>query len=367
MNVFLEVISGILKGLTYGGMASVAVIFLSLIFRYFTDEKFPLLMGIALGLGLLGIGGGLTAILDQPTTGGVVEIILASIIIVWGVNAGDRLASRIPKRGKPLLGLLMTKKTRYITIKLPHRRLIHDISGKPRLPSDLKADLSEREFLLPADLPPEELAERLKRRLITDWGVGEVELELDEGGKVIYLAVAAKEHGISETIPSGNVAVPVKCSRMPSGLAPGDFVRIYLEDGEVIDRLEVKGVEKEEKEITIVTSLDVFERLREKKASMVIALSSMKPVSLSVKKRSGNIERFKVDKIISSVKKAGASDERTEEVVKKIEERFLKAPMPVSTKEIKEAVIEELKETSPKVAENYRQFRKPEYDHSSHT
>ena len=66
--------------------------------------------------------------------------------------------------------LIINKK--YTKIKLPNARLIYDISGKSRVPEEIKNNLSEREMIFPSDLPAEAIERRLKRRLITDWGVG---------------------------------------------------------------------------------------------------------------------------------------------------------------------------------------------------
>ncbi|MFQ6086314.1 MAG: hypothetical protein ACE5OY_08670 [Candidatus Bathyarchaeia archaeon] len=228
----MEAALGFIQGVIYGGVASVPIIFLSLIFTYLTGKRFPSLMGVILGLGILGIGGGLLAVLNQPTVGGVTEVIVASILIVWVVNAGNKLAEKIPKKNGSISGIWRrARKHGYLTIKLPGARLINDISGKPRVPEDLKIELSEREFVLPYDLPRDELSNRLKRRLITDWGIGDVELDLDDEYRVNYFAVAARELGIGQTIPSGSVATPIKCNMMPHGLAAGDLVRVYLDNG----------------------------------------------------------------------------------------------------------------------------------------
>ncbi|MEM4733183.1 MAG: hypothetical protein QXD70_01485, partial [Candidatus Bathyarchaeia archaeon] len=233
-DLIIELLLGILRGIVYGGIAAFPIIFLSLIFRYFTNEKLPSFIGIILGLGILGVSGGLLAVLEQTTIEGVAQIIVGSIVIVWSVGAGDKMAEKIPKVREPFFHGLKGKKPKYVTIRLPNKRLIYDISGKPRVLDELKSELSEREFIFSSDLSTEEITSRIRRRLISDWGVGDVELELDEMGKIVYLAVSAREHGISEMIPKGSLAVPIKCDMVPSGLASGDIVRIYLKDKNVI-------------------------------------------------------------------------------------------------------------------------------------
>ncbi|MFQ6085537.1 MAG: ATP cone domain-containing protein [Candidatus Bathyarchaeia archaeon] len=357
--MFQEAAFGFIQGVIYGGVASVPIIFLSLVFTYLTGERFPSLMGVILGLGILGIGGGLLAVLNQPTVGGVVEVIVASILIVWVVNVGNRLAERIPKKNGSISAIWRrARRHGYLTIKLPDARLINDISGKPRVPEDLKIELSEREFVLPRDLPKDELSNRLKRRLITDWGIGDVEIDLDDEDRVTYFAVAARELGISQTIPSGSVATPIKCDGMPLGLAAGDFVRIYLDNGEVIDRVEVKGVDRAERSVTVLADMDSLERMRNRRASLIVALPTAVRKPVEVKKRSGVIQEFDLIQIAGDMKKAGVGDDLAEAVATRVRARFAKRTSPVPTERIREAVIRELRKKDPKAARLFERYRR---------
>lgn len=359
-ELLAELLMGLVKGIIYGGIAAFPIFFVSLIFRYFTNEKLPSFIGIILGLGILGISGGLVAVLDETTAGGVAQILIASIVIVWSVGAGDKVAEKIPKSTEPLFHVLTGKRRRHITIKLPHARLIYDVSGKPRVPDELKSELSEREFILPSDLPQGEMVDRLRRRLVTDWGVGDVELELDETGSVVYLAVSATEYGISETIPTGRIAVPVECNMIPSGLSSGDIVRIYLKDKEVIDQVEVKGVSKEDKIVTVIVSPDSFEKIKEKEAHLIVALPSKKRKfqTINVKKRVGSIEEFDTEKILSSIIRAGANEDLAKEIVKKVKTRFAKLTTPIKTDDVKQAIVEELEKADPQIARRFKSYRK---------
>ena len=200
-EVVTEVLLGLLTGLISGAVAFFAVCLFSIVYRYFTQEKFPAFLGIAFGLGFWGFTGGLVDIFAQPTIGQAVEIVPVTIFAVWGVNVGDTIAIKLPSRGTSLLNGIRHGRNIYNTVKLPNEKLIFDMAAKPKVPDSLKAELSEREFTLPADLPIADIANRVKRRLITDWGVGDVEVELDQDGKVIHLAISAKEQGLSGLIP----------------------------------------------------------------------------------------------------------------------------------------------------------------------
>jgi len=352
-----ESLFGLLRGLISGTVAFFTVMLLSIVYRYFTDEKLSSFIGILFGLGFLGFSGGLLAILEQPTLGGAIEIVAVSIFIVWGVNTGDKIAGKIPKKSAAsIINGIRGGKTAYTTIKMPNSRLIYDMVGRPRIPESLKLELSEREFTLPADLPVEDIANRVKRRLITDWGIGDVELELDQERKVIHLAISAKERGLSAAIPEGSVAVPIECKVIPSNLASGDLVKIFLENKEVIDRIEVKGVNEEQRVITIVADLGLLEKIQSNKSSLVVALPYEAPTHpvISVEQKSGEIEDFKLQKIVNSLKKVGVADDLANKIVKKVQAKLCKMDPPVSTRLIKAAVVEELEKNNPEAAKKLR-------------
>ena len=96
--LIIESLYGFLRGLIFGTVGFFTVMLLSIVYRYFTNERLSSFIGILFGLGFLGFSGGLLAILDQPTLGGAMEIVAVSIFIVWGVNTGDKIAEKIPKK-----------------------------------------------------------------------------------------------------------------------------------------------------------------------------------------------------------------------------------------------------------------------------
>jgi hypothetical protein len=355
--VVVESLSGLLRGIIYGAVAFLLVMLLSIVYRYFTNEKLSSFIGILFGLGFLGFSGGLLAIFENPTLGHAIEILTVSILVVWGVNTGDKIAEKMPKKSAAaILDGIRGGKPSYTTVKLPHARLIFDMAGKPRVPDSLKAELSEREFTLPAAIPLEEIIKRVKRRLITDWGVGDVELELDQDGKVIHIAISAKERGLSAAIPEGSVAIPIECRVIPSNLASGDFVKIFLENNKVIERIEVKGVNEEHKVITIVADSELLKTIQGNKSSLVVALPYVAPQHpiMSVEQKSGEIEEFKLQKIVNYLKKVGVTDEAASKIVTKVQAKLDKMDPPISTKLIKTIIIEELEKENPEAAKKLR-------------
>jgi len=357
-EILLEALWGIFKGIISGIIAFFAVLLLALVYRYFTNEKLSSFISIAFGLGFWGFSGGLLAILETPTVGGALEIVAVAIFVVWGGNTGDKIAEKLPKKSISLLGLRGGKPA-YTTIKLPNARLIYDMASKPRVPASLKAELSEREFILPSDIPVTDIANRVKRRLITDWGVGDVEIEIDQDGKVIHLAVSAKEQGLSALIPEGNVAIPIECDVIPSNLASGDIVKIFLDNEEVLERVELKGVDEAKKVITIVAKSSMLEKIRGKAARLVVALPSVASPHqyISVEQESGVIEEFQISKIVNSLRKVGVTGDLANSTVEKVQSKLGKMEPPVSTRLIKAVVIEELEKENPEAAKKLKTHR----------
>lgn len=352
-----EAISGLFRGMFMGTVAFIAVMALSVVYRYFTSEKLSSFIGIVFGLGFLGFAGGLLAVLEQPTFGGAIEIVAVTILAVWGVNIGDKIAEKIPKRSaSAIFGGIIAGKSAYRTVKLPNSRLIFDMVGKPRVPDDVRNELSEREFTLPADLPVEDISQRIKRRLITDWGIGDAELELDQEGKIIHLAISAKEKGLSLSIPEDNVAIPIECKVFPSNLAPGDLVKIFFENDAIIEGIEVNGVDRNRGIMTIIAKASLLEKIRGEKASLVIALpaTTQRQKEISVEQKSGVIEEFKIQKIVNSLRKLGVKETTANEIVVRVQKKLSKMDPPVSTRLIKTAIIEEMEKECPEAVGRMR-------------
>ncbi|MCP8309961.1 MAG: CBS domain-containing protein, partial [Candidatus Methylarchaceae archaeon HK01M] len=144
---------------------------------------------------------------------------------------------------------------------------------------------------------------RVRRQLMTDWGLGDVEVELNEEGEVTYLAVADREQTISETIDFGYVALPLEYDVAPSGVAPRDIVGVYLEDDTYINRAEVKGIDRENRAITILVSRDLLEKYKGKRAKQIIALPTYRPAPLVKDIMTASVKTITADEeILNAVK-----------------------------------------------------------------
>jgi len=273
-----DIISGITSGLIYGLISAVFIAPLAMIFRYFTKERFPWLISIILGLGIVGISGGLLALVDQPTPLSVTRIIVASIILVWISNEGDKLTTRLPKTKKiPFISSwIESSRQNYLVVKLPAERDIRDIIGRPGVSSVVKKELEGSEFVFPEDIPIEDLIRRLRRRLITDWGLGDVEIELDQKGRVTYFAIGAMTKGLSDVLKEGYVAFPIKYQDIPNGLTQRDLVQVYSGNELLLNFVEIQGVNEDNKTLTLILAAQDLPKCLGKKITQIIALPRTK-------------------------------------------------------------------------------------------
>ena len=352
IEILLDPLTGLLDGLISGTIAFFAVLVFSFFYRFFTNEKIPAFIGIAFGLGFWGFTGGLVDVFQQPTLGGAIKILTVLIFVVWGINTGDKISAKIPKKGTEMLKGIGYGNKKFTTIKLPHERLIFDIVSKPKLPNSLKMELSEREFTLPSDLLPETIIKRVKRRLITDWGLGDVEIELSKDGRITHLSVSAKDEGLSVILPRDKIALPIECELLPSTLAIGDYVTVFLENKHIIERIEVKGIDEKKKVITIFSDPTDLEMIRNSKAKLVIALPIRvpKPPELSVECESGSIEEFKAEKILKTLNEIGVDSKVANEIINRVQYKLYKIDPPVTKANIKKVTIRELEKENPNAA-----------------
>ncbi len=199
----------------------------------------------------------------------------------------------------------------------------------------------------------------MKRRLITDWGLGDAEIELTQDGRISHFSVAAKEEGLSVILPTGKIAIPIECKILPSNLTIGDFVTVFLENKQVIEKTEVKGIDEKNKVITIFSNPQSLDKIRNSRARLVVALpiSVPKPPALSVECESGVIEEFKTDKILNSLIGVGVDRKEATVIIDRVQFRLCKLDPPVSKSTIKRAIIEELELENSEVAKKFKKRR----------
>ena len=100
----------------------------------------------------------------------------------------------------------------------------------------------------------------------------------------------------------------------------------------------------------------MLKTIQGKKSSLVVALPYETPTHtvISVEQKSGKIEDFKLQKIVSSLKKVGVADNLAGKIVTKVQAKLCKMDPPVSTRLIKAAVVEELEKENPEAAKKLK-------------
>ena len=81
---------------------------------------------------------------------------------------------------------------------------------------------------------------------------------------------------------------------------------------------------------------------------------------LRVLKTTGKIEDFQCTKIINGILKAGGTSDQAEEISHKITDWIVqqRSPKPTKTTEIREKVLQLLKEVNPQAGETFVNYRK---------
>ncbi|QPV61305.1 potassium transporter TrkA [Halosimplex litoreum] len=231
----------------------------ALVYRWYVRERvpgsLPALFGLSAIVPLLGANQLLREVMD-PTAGPAPldELAALSNIAVFlvalaatrlGTDVGDRLGSDVAvatgeRAVETEVSRVVQAVGRVITVELPEE--VEDIVGYDPVPAETKEKLADKTFVFPRRLTVEELRDRLVTRLKADYGVGHVDLELDDDGSVEYLAVGSRAAGIGPTLPPETSAVAVRADPAFAASA-GDLVQVWRTDPfERVVTAELRGV-----------------------------------------------------------------------------------------------------------------------------
>ncbi|USZ67288.1 hypothetical protein NGM10_11165 [Halorussus salilacus] len=220
-----------------GAVAAVA----GLLYRSYARQSIPEGLAVLVGLGTVGIWLNTRTALEQflwsgdavpsPETAlvNVTAFVLGSGAAVVGARAGERLAAdAVALSGATELdgevSRLVRTVGRFTAVELPED--VEDIDGHEAVDPETKETLAGKTLRFPRGLTVAELRERLRDRLRDDYGIGHVDVEVDEEGNVEYFAVGGRTAGIGPTLPSGTVAVAVRAD--PAfGASAGDLVQVW--------------------------------------------------------------------------------------------------------------------------------------------
>jgi hypothetical protein len=241
------------------GAASAAGL-VALVYRWYVRERVPTGLGVLFGLTVVSVSlipaGALGAVISGGVEG---EAVLDSSDVLRnlaafalgaagssvGIRVGDAVGTDLfaATGGRTVdadVSEIVQTVGRVTTVKLPGE--IDDIVGYDPMPDETKRSLENKRFLFPRRLTKNELRDRLVARLKTDYGVGHVDLELDDDGTVSYIGVGSRAAGIGPTLPPATNAVAVRAD--PANAASsGDLVQVW--DTDPFERVltgELRGV-----------------------------------------------------------------------------------------------------------------------------
>ena len=229
-------------GLAVG--AGIVATICAFVYRWYADQRAPLGLVVLVGLSVIAIDlntrVALGAVINTGATVDVGTVLFHIGVIAAGAFAsaagqrvGDRLAVDVfSTTGVPTIsgevGRVVKAVGRVITVDIPDE--IDDIVGYDPVPEETKAKIAGESFIFPRRITVAELRERLTARLKTDYGVGHVDVELDEDGTVTYLALGRRAAGIGPTLPPESTAIAIRADPAYAAGA-GDIVQIWRGDG----------------------------------------------------------------------------------------------------------------------------------------
>ncbi|SFK75081.1 TrkA-C domain-containing protein [Halogranum rubrum] len=229
--------------LGYALAAAVAAGVTALVFRWYFKEQVSkgvaALVGVAavvaalqfVELGLV-IEGNETDIFQlQAVLENVAAISIGIAISLVGWRVGDAFATNVfavtgVRELEGEVSRVVRSVGRVTAITLPEE--VGDIDEHDAVSAERKAEMAGKTLLFPRKLTVEELRGRLATRLKDDYGVGYVDVEIDEDGDVEYLAVGSRMTGIGPTLTPGAAAVAIEAD--PAATAsPGDIVQVWTD------------------------------------------------------------------------------------------------------------------------------------------
>jgi hypothetical protein len=213
-------------------------------YRWYTRQRVsvgpPFLLGVAvvaIYLNTVGLFGDVLGTSSAPlfqleaVVVNVVSLGVAAVAAPAGRVVGDRLATDVfavtgARDLDAEVSRIVQSVGRVVSVELPDEEDIGDIDGYDPAAEGTKAELGGQTLLFPRRLNVSDLHDRLVTRIKEDYGVGHVDVELDENGTVTYLAIGSRVAGIGPTLGPGTVAVALKADP-PNGAGPGDVVQVW--------------------------------------------------------------------------------------------------------------------------------------------
>lgn len=263
-------------------LAGAAATLLGIVHRFYARSAVP--SGLAILVGLSGVAlylnttSALSEVLANDTDMlalgstlfNVVAFGLAGVAAAVGGRIGDRIGGSVgalagDRSSEIDVSGFVEAVGRVITVELPDE--IEDVEAYDPVEPATKEKLAGATLVFPRRLTVEELRERLVARLKDDYGVGQVDVELDDDGTVTYLALGAREAGLGPTLPPETCAVAIRADPARAA-SPGDLVQVFTAGPEAkrITTAEIRGTAGDVVTVAVdagdVESLDTEMRYR---------------------------------------------------------------------------------------------------------
>lgn len=211
----------------------------ALLYRGYTRERIPtglaLLFGLSAVAAYLNTTATLTRVLGDnldPVENALFNIIafgLAGTTATIGRRVGDHFGEEVilgdaRENIDNEVSRLVETVGRVIVVELPEE--IDDVVGYDPVTGATKEKMAGKRLVFPKNLTVSQLEDRLVGRLKADYGVGTVDIELDDDGTVEYLAVGSRAAGIGPTLPPATNAVAIRADPAFSA-STGDLVQVW--------------------------------------------------------------------------------------------------------------------------------------------
>ncbi len=240
MPLVSEILLGLYLGLLTGIFPAFIAFAIGFGFKYFTDITVPGLGVVVLGGALAGVSGGLMGLVEPQMTEswtGITAVLVILMVSLWAHGQGDKLGAATPRK----LTLKYLRESRvsanltdlvdsYGQLRIQPVGEIQDIEGYPPLTEELRQEIKQGTWRLPAKLSLAELETRLEEELVKDHDLAEANVTIDKKGRA-QIQAAPSQAGLSKRIPPGTRAVSIK-TLLPAGIARGDTATIQLPSGD---------------------------------------------------------------------------------------------------------------------------------------
>ncbi len=226
----------------FAGLSFTLALTAALGYRWYTRELIPLEVTLLLGTAVVAFYLGVVGIFDELVGGGadglfaldavltnVLSLVVAAVVTPSGRRVGDRIATDVfAMAGAREVNAEVSRLVRHVgrveAVELPDS--IDDIDGYDPVSAETKEAMAGKTLLFPRRQSVEERRDRLATRLKDDYGVGYVDAEFDDAGRLQYLAVGSRVAGLGPTLAPGTVAVAVRADPAYSA-SPGDTVQVW--------------------------------------------------------------------------------------------------------------------------------------------